>query len=282
VVAACGQLTAGGLMLAPFAVASSVQSGLDLDLRILGSVVLLGAVGTGAAYVLNYAIVREVGATKASLVTYLIPAVAVAVGVVVLREPFHLSLVAGAVLIIGGIAIVHDRLRWPPLPRPPATAATGLVAVALLGAGALVACGGTGGSDEGCGPIRREALDPSYLVHVLPDGPQVEYRSDPPTSGPHQPGPAIDGVSDAPLSRPVQVGLLEQGDVLIQHRPDLPEPEVEALVGLAGESVVVAPNADLPDPIVATAWLHKVSCGTVDVSALQDFVDARRGRGPEH
>ena len=156
-----------------------------------------------------------------------------------------------------------------------------IAAVAAL-ALPLAACGGddAGRADGVCGPIVREALDPQFLVHVLGDE-GLEYTSDPPTSGPHQPGPPVEGVADEPLTRPVQVGVLEQGDVLLQHRPDLPAEQVAELEGLAGEGVVVAPNPDLEDPVVATAWLYKRTCDGVDVDALRDFADERRGKGPD-
>jgi Asp-tRNA(Asn)/Glu-tRNA(Gln) amidotransferase A subunit family amidase len=146
-----------------------------------------------------------------------------------------------------------------------------------------VASGCSSGDDDarGCGPTTREALDPAYLVHVVGSADEVEYTSDPPTSGPHQPGPPVSGVLDEPLSRPVQVGILERGDVLIQHDPDLEPAAVAELEALAGDQVVVAPNPDLPHPIVATAWVFKRTCETVDAAALQEFVDDHVGKGPE-
>lgn len=146
---------------------------------------------------------------------------------------------------------------------------------------ANAACGASTGGAEGCGPILREGLDPAYLVHVLTDTGDLEYRSDPPTSGPHQPAPSQRGVVDEPLTRPVQVGILERGDVLVQHLPDLAADEVSALRALAADRVVIAPNADLPEPVVATAWVFKRSCGAVDIPALEDFIEQRSGQGPE-
>jgi len=152
---------------------------------------------------------------------------------------------------------------------------------AVTAAAALTGCAASGRGDAGCGPITREPLDPAYLVHVLGSADDVEYTSDPPTSGPHQPGPAMDSLVDEPITRSVQVGILEGGDVLLQHRPDLDPDALARLQQLAGDDVVVAPNADLADPVVATAWLFKRSCQTVDATALQHFVDERLGRGPE-
>lgn len=150
----------------------------------------------------------------------------------------------------------------------------------LVAALALGACGGGGDDDRACGPTTRESLDPAYLVHVLGEDAGLDYTSDPPTSGPHQAGPAVSGVVSTAIARPVQVGILERGDVLIQHDPDLDEGARADLEDLAGDGVVVAPNPDLPEPVVATAWLFKRTCEAVDVDALQEFVDERIGNGP--
>jgi len=135
--------------------------------------------------------------------------------------------------------------------------------------------------ESACGPIVEERLDPTYLVHVVGAGEDVEYTTDPPTSGPHKAGPPVEGVVDEPLSRPVQVGILERGDVLVQHTPALTPEEQADLATLAGPGVVIAPNADLPAPVVATAWTYKRTCDAVDLDALQGFIDERRGKGPD-
>lgn len=273
--AAAIQLTTAAALMAPIALATSVAGGFDPTWRRIGAVLLLGVVGTGFAYLLNYRVVADLGATRASLVTYIIPAVAVLVGVVVLDEEFHARILLGGVLIIGGIALVNGAQL---LRRPPATVAGAAVVVALLG---LAGCGGDDAASAGggCGRERREALDPSTAVHVLAGGDEPAYRTDPPTSGPHEPGLPLSGVLDEPLSRPAQVGALEAGGVLVQHR-DLDDAELTALADVAGEGVAVAPNPDLPERVVATAWLFKLSCDGVDVDAIEAFVDAHRGEGP--
>lgn len=105
-VAATEQLTMGAVLLAPFAIATSAIDGVALTPSRIGAIVMLGAVGTGLAFVLNYRVVGELGATRASLVTYLVPVVAIAAGVIVLGEPFGWRLVVGAGLTIAGIAAV--------------------------------------------------------------------------------------------------------------------------------------------------------------------------------
>lgn len=81
-----------------------------LDAGVVGSIVLLGALGTGAAYVLFHRLVAEAGATSASMVTYLIPVVAVLLGVAVLGEPLTWNTFAGALVVIAGVATAEGRL----------------------------------------------------------------------------------------------------------------------------------------------------------------------------
>jgi hypothetical protein len=145
----------------------------------------------------------------------------------------------------------------------------------------MAACGGGDDDSAACGQITREALDPAFHVHIVGEDTAADYTTDPPTSGPHQAGPAVEGVVEDPIPRPVQVGILEGGHILLQHGPDLPEDDLADLQALGGPGVVVAPNPDLPAPVVATAWTHKRTCDAVDVAALQEFVDERSGKGPE-
>jgi hypothetical protein len=153
--------------------------------------------------------------------------------------------------------------------------------VLLLAIGVAVAgCGGGGSkASGGCGAEVREAFDPDSLQHVLPGGREPKYLTNPPTSGPHVPGPALSGVRTDVLDKPTQVGILESGSVLVQYR-DLDAAAISTLGSIAGDQVVVAPNPDLPEKVVATAWVFKQTCGSVDVAALQQFVTAHRGKGP--
>ena len=88
------------------------------------AIVLLGAVGTGFAYILYYRSVAELGPTTTSLVTYLVPVFAVTLGMVVLDEPFHVRMLLGGLMIVIGILLVQRRLRIPGR-RAPVPAATG-------------------------------------------------------------------------------------------------------------------------------------------------------------
>ncbi len=77
------------------------------------AVVALGVVCTGIAFVVMFALVAEVGPVRGTLVTYLNPAVAVVLGVVVLGEPFGWATGAGFVAVIGGSWLVLGRNPTP-------------------------------------------------------------------------------------------------------------------------------------------------------------------------
>jgi drug/metabolite transporter (DMT)-like permease len=77
----------------------------------LAAVVALGAVGTGVAYILQFEVVRAVGPTVAATVTYLIPVVAVVLGVLVLGERLGLWQLVGAAIVIGAGILVGQRPR---------------------------------------------------------------------------------------------------------------------------------------------------------------------------
>jgi drug/metabolite transporter (DMT)-like permease len=111
IVAATGQLATGTVLLFPVALATSFAGGVSLTPTRVASIVLLGVLGTGVAYVLSYRVIADLGATKASLVTYIIPVVAVIVGILVLDEPFEARLLVGGALTIAGIAAVNSKPR---------------------------------------------------------------------------------------------------------------------------------------------------------------------------
>jgi drug/metabolite transporter (DMT)-like permease len=115
---ALGQLLFGTLMLGPVAAVDVARGRVDLGPLALLCLLLLGILGTGYAYLLNYRTLQESGATVASLVTYLVPIVAVAAGVLVLGEPFSLRLVLGGLIVVLGVALVQGRLFGPREPRP--------------------------------------------------------------------------------------------------------------------------------------------------------------------
>lgn len=77
----------------------------------LAGVVILGMLGTGVAYVLNYQIITSEGATVAATVTYLLPVVAIVLGVLALGETVTAAAIAGIALVLAGVALTRRGSR---------------------------------------------------------------------------------------------------------------------------------------------------------------------------
>jgi drug/metabolite transporter (DMT)-like permease len=79
--------------------------------KVIGSVVALAVPGTAIAFLLFYAIIADAGAAYASLVTYLVPPIALVYGAIFLGERFGAAALGGLVLILGGVALGAGALR---------------------------------------------------------------------------------------------------------------------------------------------------------------------------
>lgn len=124
---------------------------------------------------------------------------------------------------------------------------------------------------------------------------QVTYRSNPPTSGNHNPIAARDGIY-APGNEPAKenyVHALEHGRVEIQYRPGTPAKTIneletvgsEELNGSAGYKILVFENnTRMPFAVAATAWGHLLGCKTMNpkvFDAIRAFRKAYTDKGPE-
>jgi drug/metabolite transporter (DMT)-like permease len=81
------------------------------------AVVWLGLLGSGAAYLVFFRLLGRWGATRTSLVAYLLPVFGIVLGAAVLSEPVDARLLIGTALVIGGIALVNARFGSKPLFR---------------------------------------------------------------------------------------------------------------------------------------------------------------------
>jgi drug/metabolite transporter (DMT)-like permease len=79
--------------------------------KTIGSVVALGIPGTALAYLLFFALINGAGAAYTSLVTYLIPPIALAYGAIFLDESFGLTAFAALALILVGVALATGSVR---------------------------------------------------------------------------------------------------------------------------------------------------------------------------
>lgn len=74
-------------------------------LRVLLALCVLALVCTALAFIVFFALIREVGAARALVFTYVNPAVALVAGVIVLSEPLTAWNIAGLALILAGSAL---------------------------------------------------------------------------------------------------------------------------------------------------------------------------------
>lgn len=115
----------------------------------------------------------------------------------------------------------------------------------------------------------------------------VDYASDPPHSGNHNPQPATDGAYTEAPSKESIVHALEHGRIVIWYKPDLPAAQRGALKALFDEDPVhmlLVPNDTMPFQVAATAWTHVLGCERMDdgaFDAIRAFKDEYRDQGPE-
>jgi hypothetical protein len=196
----------------------------------------------------------------------------------------------------------------------------GLIAVAIVVALVIGLTGGGGGSNSpnANSPVSQDikgiklpapqikdlkqaAAAAGCTLHTYPSEGRthvtttVNYKTNPPTSGNHNPTPAADGVYD-PSNTPAKenfVHTLEHGRIEYQYRPGTPVAEVRQLEALWNETVMGTPgykqllfqnNTKMPFAVAATAWGQLLGCPTFTpkiFDALRDFRTAYLDKGPE-
>jgi drug/metabolite transporter (DMT)-like permease len=82
-----------------------------------GALLVLGLLCSAVAFLCFFPLVREIGPARATIVTYVNPAIAVILGVVFLNEPVTTGLVVGFPLILGG-SILASRRRESSVVEP--------------------------------------------------------------------------------------------------------------------------------------------------------------------
>ncbi|WP_336047356.1 DMT family transporter [Streptomyces sp. CA2R101] len=114
---AAAQLTSGAAELAlvtPFLTSAPTTLPAAPTLSLL----ILGALGTGVAFLMQYGLVRDAGVTLASMVTYLVPVISTLAGVAVLHEALNWHQPVGAVVILAGAALSQRTGRTAALRGP--------------------------------------------------------------------------------------------------------------------------------------------------------------------
>jgi hypothetical protein len=123
----------------------------------------------------------------------------------------------------------------------------------------------------------------------------VKYKTNPPTSGPHNPVPAQDGIY-SPGNEPTKehfTHTLEHGRIELQYRPGTPARRIGQLETLFNEPFNGTPgyhmllfenNTNMPFAVAAVAWQHYVGCKTFNdkvFDAFRAFRTAFTDKAPE-
>ncbi len=173
--------------------------------------------------------------------------------------------------------------------------------VAAIVAGVVLASRG-GGSDATasgvCQPVKTFPQQRRTHVQKLPAG--FKYNSFPPTSGPHNPTPAIWNIYTEPVPELNLVHNLEHGGVVIQYGKSVPRSDVDGLLDWYRKDpngLVIAPLPALGDKISIAAWSAKVNlqtgavtdqrahlakCTSFNSKAFDTFANAYGFQGPEY
>jgi hypothetical protein len=191
----------------------------------------------------------------------------------------------------------------------------GLLAAAIVATAVAFTAGGGGGDDGGdsggAKPLEVQAADPpeqrmTDLVqaakaadcglsnpeiegrtHLSPDDKPPKYKTNPPTSGSHNPVPAEDGAYRTTPGNVHLVHSLEHGRIIVQYKPTISKRELARLKGLFDEDpyhMILVPNKRMPYEVAVTAWGHLAGCDkmtdeTFDV--IRTFTERYRDKGPE-
>ncbi|MFZ0041903.1 MAG: DMT family transporter, partial [Solirubrobacteraceae bacterium] len=112
-------LALAAVILTPFAALDTPER--TPTLGAFAAVVALGLFCTAAAFVIFTALIREAGTSRATVITYVNPVVALALGVWLLGERPGAAAIAGLVLILAGswLGTRRTRPRLPPVSSPP-------------------------------------------------------------------------------------------------------------------------------------------------------------------
>lgn len=130
---------------------------------------------------------------------------------------------------------------------------------------------------------------PSEGATHVPTGQRVQYKTEPPNSGPHYAQWAPPGFYDRQLPDELLVHNLEHGHIIIHYRPGALTEEIENYILSLTRvhthnwaAVLAVPRPNMEHPFVLAAWRHLLRLEEFDRELVELFIDAFIGRGPEN
>jgi hypothetical protein len=176
-----------------------------------------------------------------------------------------------------------------------------IVAIGVVGALALGGGGSGGGDSATAAQVTTAARAAGCTFKTFPSEgrehttAKVNYKTNPPTSGPHNPTPAPDGIYAPGNSPPKEnfVHTLEHGRIEFQYKPGTNASDIAKLQKLAEEpfsgtdgyhTLLFENNTGMPSQIAATAWTRMITCTSLtpkSIDALRTFRNAFTDKAPE-
>jgi hypothetical protein len=176
-----------------------------------------------------------------------------------------------------------------------------VLAIAVIAAIAVVALAGGGSKKADTSNLAADATAAGCTYKAFKSEGRnhttgkVKYKTNPPTSGNHNPTPAQDGVY-APGNEPAPenwVHSLEHGRILFQYKPGTPQSDVAKLQKVAEEELNGTPgyhvlmfqnNTKMPTQFALVAWTKSLTCNKLDSKSedvMRAFRKAFTDKGPE-
>ena len=176
-----------------------------------------------------------------------------------------------------------------------------VLVIAVIGAIAVIALAGGGDKTANTSNLAADAKAAGCTFNSYKsEGREhttgkVQYKTNPPTSGSHNPTPAQDGLY-APGNEPAPenaVHSLEHGRIEFQYKPGTSKADVAKFRKLAEEELNGTPgyhvlmfenNTKMPTQFALVAWTKLLTCDTLDAKSMdvmRQFRKAYTDKGPE-
>lgn len=162
--------------------------------------------------------------------------------------------------------------------------AGGIVAAVAVVVALVIVLGGSTSAVDATGEEIPIMADASQHVDV---GVEVDYSTNPPTSGPHYSSPTPPGFYDEPVADGNLVHSLEHGYVIFwydcsQLSDDACEALKDDIRGAAtGAKRIAVPREGMDTPLALTTWGRLLRLEAFDQQAVNQFVRANIGKAPE-
>src|SRR3954463_618423 len=176
-----------------------------------------------------------------------------------------------------------------------------VLAIAVIAAIAVVALAGGGSKKADTSNLAADAKAAGCTFNSFKSEGRnhttgkVKYKTNPPTSGDHNPTPAQDGLY-APGNEPAPenfVHSLEHGRIEFEYKPGTSKADVAKLQNLAEEKLNGTPgyhvlmfqnNTKMPSQFALAAWTKSLTCDKLDaksIAVMRQFRKAYTDKGPE-